>query len=124
MNPFVSLLLIALGAVGVILVVALGCSVLFLAMGKRYSVKQFNMLKDHPEAVTELEYRDEILAESILEGAEVPPECENREQVMAIVEDYRAQQERIREVSRQQQEKRARKRQILKFLTEKKDKLL
>ena len=120
MNPFVSLLLIALGAVGVILVLALGCSVLFLAMGKRYSVKQFNMLKDRLSQLL----GDEILAESILEGAEVPPECENREQVMAIVEDYRAQQERIREVSRQQQEKRARKRQILKFLTEKKDKLL
>ena len=120
MHPFVSLLLIALGAVGVILVIALGSSVLFLAAGKRYSIKQFDMLKAQLSRLL----GDEALAESILEGEEVPPECQNREQVMAIVEDYRAQQQRIREVSRQQEEKRARKRQILKFLTEKKDKVL
>lgn len=119
MNPFINLFLIALGAFAVVLVVALLCSVVLLAAGKRYSKKQFEMLKNQ---ISQLLGGDDALAESLLEGAPLPETCQNREQVEAIVEDYRAEQEHIARESAEQQSKRPKKRRVLKFLTEKKDK--
>lgn len=119
MNPLLSLLLIALGVFGVIFLVALVSAVIFLTVGKRYSRKQHEMLKGR---ITQLLDGDEALAESLLDGAELPQSCENREEIAGILEAYRAEQERIRAASLEQQQKRSQKRRILKFLTEKKDK--
>ena len=112
-------LLIALGVLGVILVLALLCSVAVLAAGKRYSIKQFEMLKSQ---IAQLLDGDEALAESLLDGAELPEDCQNREEISRILEEYRAEQARIQQESEENQKKRPKKRRILKMLTEKKDK--
>lgn len=119
MNPFIRLLLIALGAFGAILLVSLVSAVVFLAAGKRYSRKRFELLKDQ---IAQRLGGDEALAESLLEGAALPEECENREQIAAILESYRAEQERIRRTAEENQNKRPKKGRVLRFLTEKKDK--
>lgn len=119
MNPLITLLLIALGALAVVLVIALISSVIFIAVGKRYSQKQFEMLKNQ---IAQLLGGDEALAESLLEGADLPEDCQNREEVTGILDAYRAEQERIRVASQEQQKKRPKNRRVLKFLTEKKDK--
>ena len=117
MNPLLTLLLIVLGAVGVIVLMALICSAILLAAGKRYSEKQFQMLK---EQIARLLDGDEAMAESLLEGAVLPEDCKNREQIAGILEQYRAEQERIRETSEENQRKRPKKRRIMAMLTENK----
>ena len=119
MNPWLSLLLLALGVFGIILVVALLSSVVLLAGGKRYAVKQYAQIK---EQIAQLLDGDEALAERLLAGEELPEDCQNREEIIPILETYRAQQERIRTASEEMKNKRSQKRRILKFLTEKKDK--
>ncbi|MBQ6840483.1 MAG: hypothetical protein IJO45_07290 [Oscillospiraceae bacterium] len=119
MNPLISLLLIALGAIGVVVLIALICSVVLLAGGKRYSQKQFEMLKDQ---ITQLLDGDAALAEELLEGKELPEDCRNREKISQILEAYRAEQERIRRTAEDNQKKRPQKGRVMKFLTEKKDK--
>lgn len=118
MNPLISLLLLALGAFAVIFLIALVSSVIFLAAGKRYSRKQFEMIK---KQLAQLLDGDAALAERLLEGEEVPEDCQNREKVSAILEAYRAEQERIAQTSLEQQKNRPKRRRILKLLTEKKD---
>lgn len=117
MNPFVSLLLIALGILGAILVLALLCSVVLLAAGKRYSQKQFDMQKAQ---LAQLLGGDEALAARLLDGADLPENCENREAAEALLAEYRAEQARIREESEENQRKRPREKRILAFLAEKK----
>ena len=119
MNPLITLLFIALGALGVIFVIALVCSVVLLAAGKRYSKKQFEMLKMQ---IAQLLGGDEALAESLLEGAELPESCQNREEIAGVLEAYREEQARIRRTAEENQKKRPQKGRVLKFLTEKKDK--
>ena len=121
MNPFVQLLFIGFAVFCVIVVFALICSVAVLAMGKRYAQKQYAALKAQ---LTQLLNGDEALAARLLEGEQIPEDCQNREQIDAILEQYRQEQERIQTASRELREKRAQKRRVLKFLTEKKDKLL
>ena len=118
MNPWLSLLLLALGAIGIILVVALISSVALLATGRRYALKEYDRTK---EEIARL-LGDEALAERLLEGEELPADCQNREQIGPILDAYRAQQERIRNASEELEKKRSQKRRVLKFLTEKKDK--
>ena len=118
MNPWLSLLLLALGAIGIILVVALISSVVLLATGRRYALKEYDRTKEEIACLL----GDEALAERLLEGEELPADCQNREQILPILEAYRAQQERIRSASEEMQKKRSQKRRVLKFLTEKKDK--
>ena len=105
--------------VSAILVLALLCSVAVLAAGKRYSIKQFEMLKSQ---IAQLLDGDEALAESLLDGAELPEDCQNREEISRILEEYRTEQVRIQQESEENQKKRPKKRRILKMLTEKKDK--
>jgi len=119
MNPWLSLLLLALGVFGIILVVALLGSVVLLAGGKRYAIKQYAQIK---EQIAQLLDGDEALAERLLAGEKLPEDCQNREEIIPILETYRGQQERIRTASEEMKNKRSQKRRILKFLTEKKDK--
>ena len=118
MNPWLSLLLLALGALGIILIVALICSVVLLATGKRYTLKEYARTK---EQIAQL-LGDEAWAERLLEGEALPDDCQNKEQIVPILDAYRAQQERIRNGSEELEKKRSEKRRVLKFLTEKKDK--
>ena len=119
MNPWLSLLLLALGVFGIILIVALLSSVILLATGKKYAIKQYAQLK---ERIAQLLGGDNALAEALLAGEELPEDCQNREEIAAILDSYRAEQERIREASEEMQKKRFQKRRVLKFLMEKKDK--
>ena len=118
MNPWLSLLLLVLGVIGIILIVALLISVVLLATGKNYALKEYTRIK---EEITQLLGGDEALAEQLLEGEELPADCRNREEIIPILEAYRAQQERIRSASEELREKRSQKRRVMKFLTEKKD---
>ena len=119
MNPWLSLLLLALGVFGIILIVALLSSVILLATGKKYALRQHAQLK---EQIAQLLGGDEALAEALLTGEELPEDCQNREQILPILDAYRAEQERIRAASEELQKKRSQKRRVLKFLMEKKDK--
>ena len=119
MNPWLSLLLLALAAVGIIFVMSFIGSVVLLSTGKRYALNEYARIKDQ---LTQLLGGDEALAEALMEGKELPEDCQNREQIVPVLEDYLAQQERIRSTSEEVREKRSQKRRVLKFLTEKKDK--
>lgn len=119
MNPWLCLLLLALGAVGIIFVMSFIGSVVLLSTGKRYALNEYARIKDQ---LTQLLGGDEALAEALMEGKELPEDCQNREQIVPVLEAYLAQQERIRSTSEEVREKRSQKRRVLKFLTEKKDK--
>ena len=119
MNPWLCLLLLALAAVGIIFVMSFIGSVVLLSTGKRYALNEYARIKDQ---LTQLLGGDEALAEALMEGKELPEDCQNREQIVPVLEDYLAQQERIRSTSEEVREKRSQKRRVLKFLTEKKDK--
>ena len=119
MNPWLSLLLLVLGVIGIILIVALLISVVLLATGKRYALKEYAGTK---AIITQWLGGDEAFAERLLEGEELPEDCQNREQILPVLDAHRAQQERIRSASEQMQKKRSQKRRVLKFLTEKKEK--
>ena len=121
MNPLLKLLLIGFAVFGVIVVFALICSVAVLAMGKRYAMKQYAVYKAQ---IARMLDGDQAFAERLLEGEALPEDCQNREEIVPILEAYRAEQERIRAASEEQQKVRPKKRRVLKILTEKKDKLL
>ena len=134
MNPCLQLLFIALAAFAVIFVVALACSVFILSAGKRYSEKLFEVLKEELMALMPGKECDGCqgcrqMVEQMLDGQLEPKACaliseENAQKAEAILEEYRAEQERIRKASEENRQKRPQRRRVLKFLTEKKDKLL
>lgn len=132
MNPWLQLLFIGLAIFAVIFVLALACAVFVLSAGKRYSEKLFKVLK---EEILELMPGKECpdcpgcqeLVEKMLDGELEPRACihlteENALKIEKILEEYRAEQERIRKESEENQKNRPKRRRVLKFLSEKKDK--
>lgn len=132
MNPWLQLLFIGLAVFAVIFILALACAVFVLSAGKRYSQKLFQVLK---EEILELMPKKECpdcpgcqeLVEKMLDGEVEPGVCsqlteENAEKIKKILEEYRAEQERIRKAAEENRKNRPNRRRVLKFLSEKKDK--
>ena len=132
MNPLMQLLVIALAAFAVVLVLALTCSVFILSAGKRYSEKMIKVLQEEIMALMPGKECENCLGcqqmvEKMLDEEMDPHECsmlseENAQKITSILEEYRAEQERIRKTSEENRNARPQRRRILKFLTEKKDK--
>lgn len=129
MNPWLQLLFIALAIFAVIFVLALACAVFVLSAGKRYSEKVFEVLKEELVALMSQKEGGDAMAEKLLDGEIAPEECqllseENAAKARAIVDEYRQEQERYRKAAEENAKNRPQKRRVLKFLTQKKDKLL
>lgn len=132
MNPLLNMVFIAIAAIAVIMVVALACSVFLLSAGKRYSEKLFAVLKEEILALMpgkecqNCEGCQKLVEKMIDEGLE-PDQClelpaDKKEKIAAILAEYRAEQDRIQKHAEENQKNRPKKRRMLKFLTEKKDK--
>ena len=129
MNPWLQLLFIALAIFAVIMVLALACAVFVLSAGKRYSEKFFEVLKEELAALMDGSEDSKSMAEKLLDGEVLPEECpllpeENVQKANSILDEYRQEQERYRKAAEENQKNRPQKRRVLKFLTQKKDKLL
>lgn len=125
MNPLISLLLVALAALGVILLLALGSSVLVIAAGKRYSQKHYEDIQN--QVLELIPGVDAAMADKLLDGELQPESCqglstESLEKLTSIVLGYRAEQECIHSTSQDNQKNRPTKGRVRKFLIEKKDK--